>query len=95
MKRPKQFTPGAEKLRSVIRELYSPIDWKFDEPPQVMHVTPNTFHTASTLARELGVSVMTITRLVHRGVILPGRTPSGTMLFSATDIETLRIHLTK
>ena len=93
-------SPACDLLRAHLREIWKPIDWgnaplepvPFDTLENVMSAT---YHTASSLARELGVSIMTVTRCVHRGLIRPARTTSGTMLFTAAQLETLRHHLIK
>jgi hypothetical protein len=59
-----------------------------------MSDTPNIY-TASGLARELGVSPMSITRLVHRRKVFPIRASSGALLFTQEQLETLRLHFKK
>jgi hypothetical protein len=102
MKRPAQMTPAAEKLRLVLKEIYSNITYRepteaellFDNREKIVKVITK-YHTANSLAKELNVSVMSITRAVHRGVIAPARATSGAMLFDQAQLETLRLHLTK
>ena len=100
LKLPARPSAAVEILRNHLRQIWSPIDWEnvsletetFDILDIVMNVT---FYTANAMARELGVSVMTITRAVHRGLISPARATSGTMLFTPEQLETLRLHLSK
>lgn len=51
--------------------------------------------TASAIARELGRSTLTVTRLVHSGQISPARTTTGAMLFSSSDLKSVRAILSK
>ena len=102
LKLPARPSAAVEILRDHLRGIWSPIDWEnvsleneiFDTPCDSVKVI-TTFYTANAMARELGVSVMTITRAVHRGLISPARATSGTMLFTPEQLETLRLHLTK
>jgi hypothetical protein len=93
MKRPAQMTPAAEKLRLVLKNIYRPADRReFDEQGIVMG---DTYYTASAAAREVDRSVMTVLRAVHKGLIHPSRTTTGGVLFTRSQVETLRLHLTK
>ena len=100
LKLPARPSAAVEILRDHLREIWSPIDWEtsplnpvpFDTLENVMSAT---YHTASSLARELGCSLMTVTRAVHKDLIRPARTTSGTMLFTPEQLEILRLHLTK
>ena len=85
-------SPACDLLRQHLREVYAPIDWgKVPLEPDFFDTLENvmsaTYHTASSLARELGCSLMTVTRAA--------RTTSGTMLFTPEQLEALRIHLSK
>ena len=93
-------SPACDLLRQHLRAIYAPIDWgKVPLEPDFFDTLENvmsaTYHTASSLARELGCSLMTVTRAVHKGLIRPARTTSGTMLFTPEQLEILRLHLTK
>lgn len=109
MKRPAQFTPGAEKLRLVIREIYSPVvhrepteaelifdNLKFIEAPDSMKAPTDIYYTARSLSLELNIPPSRLLRAIHRGDIRPSaRCTSGGLLFTQAQANKIRSLISK
>jgi hypothetical protein len=89
-------------LRSVIREIYSPIDWSkvnsatTDLTTDLSEMTSpeEILFTARSLAMELHVPLSQVLRCVHRGLVRPmARSTNGGMLFTRAQISEVKKHI--
>jgi hypothetical protein len=104
MKQTKHLSPGAEKLRSVIREIYSPIDWSKVNTVSTDFLTTDLsemtspeeiLFTARSLSLELSAPLSQVLRLVHKGLVRPSaRSTNGGMLFTRAQVSEVKKHLT-
>lgn len=94
---PDKPSAAVELLREHLRWIYRPIVRETESPDLTDKSIDMSqpLHSARDAARVLGVPLSQILKAIHGKVISPQATTSGQVIITSSDLETLRLHLTK